>query len=79
MSIIYLLALAAVAVALLTVTASAIASVSRRPDWERHPAKPTLHAVVTVDRRHDALPFVGKERRHGSEAEEIVAPKTGTV
>lgn len=63
MSVVYLLALAAVALALVVVTVSAMASVSRRPEWERPVEQPQLQLVKVDDRRHHDLPFVGKDRR----------------
>ena len=61
MSIVYLIALAAVCVVFSGVLLEAVASVSRKPVWPSTPH--TLALVETVDRREHQLPFVGQERR----------------
>ena len=67
MSIVYLVALAAVCVILLAVMADAVRAVSRKPVW--HSAQmPRLQQVETVDRRTQTLPFVGTERRQAENA-----------
>jgi hypothetical protein len=60
-SLIYLLALVGFALVMLAVMADAVMSVSRKPSWAEN--KGALSAVVTVDQRTQALPFVGAERR----------------
>lgn len=65
MSIVYLVALAAVALVFLGVMYEAVVSVSRKPQW--HSQKQTLSLVNTVDRREQQLPFVGQDRRHAAD------------
>jgi hypothetical protein len=61
LSHVYLVALTTVCITLLGALAEAVWSVSRKPVWstQRH----SLHAVATVERRTQALPFVGVDRR----------------
>lgn len=61
MSIVYLVALAAVVVVFFGVFLDAVISVSRKPVWPHSDHK--LSLVETVDRREQQLPFVGQERR----------------
>lgn len=70
MSMIYLVALVGVGIALLMVTAEAVRSVSRRPQWSQPVfAKSSFHLVETVDRRQSQLPFVGTDRRSSASTE----------
>ena len=61
LSVVYLVALIGVSVALLGALADTVWSLSRKPAWRapRH----GLSAVVTLERRAQALPFVGADRR----------------
>ena len=85
MSILYLIALAGVALALMAMLYEAVASVGRKPHWMRpaaaglagtaeDPASPQaatgLQLVETADRRAMELPFVGQDRRQSSRAAE---------
>lgn len=79
MSILYLIALAGVALALLALSYEAVVSVSRKPHWMRpaaasavtagkephapSEATPPLQLVESADRRTMELPFVGQDRR----------------
>jgi len=64
LSLIYVVALIAVALALLAGLAEAIWSVSRKPSWGEPARELTL--VETVERRKQNLPFVGRERRRAA-------------
>jgi hypothetical protein len=67
-SILYLVALAGVAIVLLAALFEAVAAVSRKPKWgESH--RRHLVAVVSHDRRQGDLPFVGADRRAGGASE----------
>lgn len=63
MSFIYLLALVGVGLAIVALTLDSIVSVSRKPRWSEGLARPMLHVVPVVERREQALPFVGADRR----------------
>jgi hypothetical protein len=89
MSILYLIALAGVALALMAMLYEAVASVGRKPHWMRpatagltgagdDPAEslqaaPALQLVEAADRRAMELPFVGQDRRQSSRAAERAA------
>lgn len=62
MSILYLAALAGVAIVLLAALFEAVTSVSRKPHWGES-SRRHLVPVVTQDRREHDLPFVGADRR----------------
>ena len=61
MSVVYLVALFAVCMTLLGALAEAVWSVSRKPAWSE--PRRALTPVITVERRTQALPFVGVDRR----------------
>ncbi len=64
MSFLYLIALAAVAVALIATLVDALRAVSRRPDWSvARRFESSLSLVHTEDRRREQLPYVGVDRR----------------
>jgi hypothetical protein len=67
-SVVYLIALAGVAVAIVWLLADAVLSVSRKPRWETLASR-RLHLVQTVERRSQNLPFVGAERRKAAQDE----------
>ena len=73
MSTLYVIALAAVFVALIALIADAVVSVSRRPTWTLV-QRPRLTVVPTVDARQQHLPFVGRERRRAGTAVEAEVP-----
>ena len=61
MSVVYLVALIAVSMALLGALAEAVWSLSRNPAWSE--PRRALTPVITMERRTQALPFVGVDRR----------------
>lgn len=63
MSAIFLLALLGVGLAIVALTLDSIVSVSRKSRWTEGLARPMLHVVPVVERREQALPFVGADRR----------------
>lgn len=67
MSTLYLLALAAVGVAILGSLIEAVLSVSRPRAWPAR--RPILMLAAPVDRRVRDLPFVGADRRRQVESE----------
>jgi hypothetical protein len=67
LSTLYLLALCGVGLALLAVAVEAIVSVTRKRPWPTAPSRLVL--VETLDRRRQALPFVGEDRRAGDPAD----------
>ena len=67
LSTLYLLALCGVGVALLAVAVEAMVSVTRKRPWPT--ARSRFAVVKTVDRRHQALPFVGQDRRTDGQAD----------
>ena len=68
MSTLYLLALCGVGFMLLAAVFEALLAVSRKPDWTVKTRR--LHLVHAVDRRNQAVPFVGAERR-GSQFQDV--------
>lgn len=77
MSLIYLLALAGVAALLLVLAWEAVRSVSRLPDWSLASERP--RASAGDERRRQALPYVGTERRQtaGDVAHEAASADQG--
>ena len=73
LSFIYLIALIGVSLALFCALAEAIWSVSRKPAWNQ--PRHALSVVTTWDRRSQALPFVGVDRRHAAPADQVKAEK----
>ena len=75
-SAVYLVALVGVAVSILWLAIDAVISVSRKPRWETF-APRTLMLVHTEERRTQAMPFVGVDRRKApsedSEEDRLVA------
>lgn len=69
MSLLYPIALFGVALAIVVVTLEAIVSVARPAPWRKPKSGPTLHLVAAIDRREQALPFVGAERRNAARDE----------
>lgn len=63
LSLLYQIALFGVALAIVVVTVEAMVSVSRPAPWRKPKAKPALQLVAVIERREQALPFVGAERR----------------
>jgi len=61
LSVVYLVALIAVCMALLGALAEAVWSVSSQPAWSE--PRRALSPVITMERRTQALPFVGVDRR----------------
>ena len=90
MSILYLIALAGVALALMAMLYEAVSSVGRKPHWmqpapsglatggdkARMPseAAPALQLVESADRRTMELPFVGRDRRLASQTAQAETP-----
>lgn len=76
MSILYLVALAGVAIVLLAALFEAVTAVSRKPKWgelrQRH-----LVPVVSHDRREHDLPFVGADRRAAGASQHAPLSDTG--
>ncbi|MCW5633323.1 MAG: hypothetical protein KIT17_08290 [Rubrivivax sp.] len=73
MSFIYLLALVAVGAAIAAITLDSVLLVARKPRWAEPTARPSLHVVPAAERRTQALPYVGVDRRRPIvEAEEEV-------
>ena len=70
LSTLYLLALCGVAFMLLAAVVEALLAVSRKPDWTVKTRR--LHLVHAVDRRSQAVPFVGAERR-GSQFQDLTS------
>lgn len=70
MSVIYAGLLAAVAVALLVEVIAVVRRVSTPAPWARSALRPApvLVPVSTSDRRRQALPYIGSERRHAGAA-----------
>lgn len=58
-----MLALVGVGLAIVALTLDSIVSVSRKPRWSEGIARPMLRVVPVVERREQALPFVGADRR----------------
>ncbi|MEQ1805645.1 MAG: hypothetical protein ABL900_09730 [Burkholderiaceae bacterium] len=65
MSTLYLIALAAVCVAILGALIEAVLSVSGSKAWPAR--RPILTLATTIDRRGQNLPFVGEDRRRESQ------------
>jgi hypothetical protein len=61
LSVVYLVALITVCMTLLGALAEAVWSVSRKPAWSQ--PRHALGPVIWIDRRTQALPFVGVDRR----------------
>ena len=61
MSVVYLVALMAVCMTLLGALVEAVWSLSRKPAWNQ--PRHVLGPVISLDRRTQALPFVGVDRR----------------
>lgn len=68
MSTLYLLALCGVGFMLLAAVVEALLAVSRKPDWTVKPRR--LRLVQAVDRRTQAVPYLGVERR-GSQFQDL--------
>jgi hypothetical protein len=68
LSTLYLLALCGVGLLLLAAVVEALLAVSRKPDWTVRTRR--LRLVHAVDRRSQAAPFVGAERR-GSQFQDL--------
>jgi len=73
LSLIYLIALIGVSLALLGALAESVWSVSRKPAWSQ--PRHAFSVVTTVERRAQALPFVGADRRHAAPMHQVEAEK----